>query len=116
MGQGGVRRLALVRGRRRGEMLGDDGTVYTNNPRGAQQTDRYTLRGSAADPETFEPHFTYHGFRYVQITGLTTKPGLTDVVGRQVNSALSEASTFETSSPLITKLWQNVRWTQRDNM
>ena len=98
------------------EMLSDDGTVYTDNLRGAQQTDRYTLRGSAADPETFEPHFTYHGFRYVQITGLTTKPGLTDVVGRQVNSALSEASTFETSSPLITKLWQNVRWTQRDNM
>jgi alpha-L-rhamnosidase len=98
------------------EMLNDDGTVYTDNLRGAQQTDHYTLRGSADRPETFEPHFTYHGFRYVQVTGLATKPGLTDLVGRQVNSALSEASTFETSSPLITKLWQNVRWTQRDNM
>ena len=98
------------------EMLNDDGTVYTDNLRGAQQTDRYTLRGSSAARETFEPHFTYHGFRYVQVTGLAAKPALSDLVGRQVNSALAEASTFETSSPLITKLWQNVRWTQRDNM
>ena len=98
------------------EMLGDSGTVYTDNLRGAQQTDRYTLRGSSAGPETFEPHFTYHGFRYVQVSGLTVRPQLTDLVGRQVNSALAEASTFETSSPLITKLWQNVQWTQRDNM
>jgi alpha-L-rhamnosidase len=98
------------------EMLRDSGTVYTDNLRGAQQTDRYTLRGSSMDPETFEPHFTYHGFRYVQVTGLAARPRLTDLVGRQINSALTEASTFETSSPLITKLWQNVRWTQRDNM
>ena len=98
------------------EMLRDSGTVYTDNLRGAQQTDRYTLRGTSAGPETFEPHFTYHGFRYVQVSGLTVRPQLTDLVGRQVNSALAEASTFETSSPLITKLWQNVQWTQRDNM
>lgn len=97
------------------EMLSDSGTVYTDNLRGAQQTDRYTLRGSPA-PETFEPHFTYHGFRFVQVSGLASKPRLTDLTGRQINSAMTEASTFETSSPLITKLWQNVRWTQRDNM
>ncbi|MEP6781509.1 MAG: glycoside hydrolase family 78 protein [Gemmatimonadaceae bacterium] len=99
------------------EMLDDDGTIYTDNLRGAMQTDSYTARGNAGKAdETFEPHFTYHGFRYVQVTGLRKKPLLTDLVGRQVNSALTEASTFETSSPLITKLWQNVRWTQRDNM
>jgi alpha-L-rhamnosidase len=98
------------------EMLGESGTVYTENLRGAQQTDRYTLRGSSAGPETFEPHFTYHGFRYVQVTGLPAKPRLADLVGRQVNSALDEAGTFETSSHLVTKLWQNVQWTQRDNM
>ena len=55
------------------EMLSDDGTVYTDNLRGAQQTDRYTLRGGATAPETFEPHFTYHGFRYVQVTGLAVQ-------------------------------------------
>ena len=98
------------------EMLNDSGTVYTDNLRGAEQTDRYTLRGASAGAEVFEPHFTYHGFRYVQVTGLTTPPHRTDLVGRQVNSALAEASTFQTSSPLLNKLWENVRWTQRDNM
>ena len=99
------------------EMLDDNGTIYTDNLRGAMQTDSYTSRGSAgANGETFEPHFTYHGFRYVQVTGLKHKPRLSDVVGRQVNSAIPEAGTFETSSPMLTKLWQNVRWTQRDNM
>jgi alpha-L-rhamnosidase len=98
------------------EMLADSGTVYTDNLRGAEQTDRYTLRGSSNGPETFEPHFTYHGFRYVQVSGLASKPRLEDLVGRQVNSAMAEAGTFESSSPLLTKLWQNVRWTQRDNM
>ncbi|HEY2824532.1 MAG TPA: family 78 glycoside hydrolase catalytic domain, partial [Gemmatimonadales bacterium] len=97
------------------EMLGDSGMVYTDNLRGARQTDTYTLRGSGA-AESFEPHFTYHGFRYVQVSGLTSRPRLTDVVGRQVNSGLTEAGTFATSSPLMTKLWENVRWTQRDNM
>jgi alpha-L-rhamnosidase len=96
------------------EMLGDDGTVYTDNLRGAQQTDSYILRG--AQREVLEPHFTYHGFRYAQVTGLTARPRLTDLVGRQVNSALRETGTFSSSSPLITKLWQNVVWTQRDNM
>jgi alpha-L-rhamnosidase len=97
------------------EMLGDSGTVYTDNLRGAQQTDRYTFRGSTT-PEVFEPHFTYHGFRYVQVTGMASPLRVQDLVGRQINSALAESSTFETSSPLITRLWQNVRWTQRDNM
>jgi alpha-L-rhamnosidase len=98
-----------------GEMLDDDGTVYTDNLRGATQTDRYVLRGG--DPaETFEPRFTYHGFRYVQVTGLTSAPRRDDLTGRQINSALTQAGMFASSSPLITRLWQNVWWTQRDNM
>lgn len=99
------------------EMLSDDGTVYTDNLRLAQQTDRYTLgEGTNNALHVFEPHFTYHGFRYVQVTGLSARPQLTDLVGRQVNSALNEAGTFESSSRLLTQLWQNVVWTQRDNM
>ena len=97
------------------EMLDDSGTVYTENLRGAAQTDRYTARGGTT-LEYFEPHFTYHGFRYVQVTGLAVAPRRTDLLGRQVNSALVEASTFQTSSPLLNKLWENVNWTQRDNM
>jgi alpha-L-rhamnosidase len=96
------------------EMLNEDGTVYTENLRGANQTDQFILRGSGV--ETFEPHFTYHGFRYVQVTGLSSKPQLSDLVGRQFNSDMPETSSFETSSPLLNKLWQNILWTQRDNM
>jgi alpha-L-rhamnosidase len=96
------------------EMLNEDGTVYTENLRAAQQTDQFILKGSGI--ETFEPHFTYHGFRYVQVTGLASKPQLSDLVGRQFNSDMTETSSFETSSPLLNKLWQNILWTQRDNM
>jgi alpha-L-rhamnosidase len=96
------------------EMLNDDGTVYTENLRAARQMDQFILKGSGV--ETFEPHFTYHGFRYVQVMGLSRKPQISDLIGRQFNSDMPETSSFETSSPLLNKLWQNILWTQRDNM
>lgn len=96
------------------EMLDESGMAYTDNLRGAKQTDTYTLRGGAI--ETFEPHFTYHGFRYVQVAGLKTRPQRSDLIGRQFNSAMTETGGFESSSPLLNQLWQNILWTQRDNM
>lgn len=99
---------------RHGEMLNDDGTLYTANLRGAKATDTFILRG--AGEETFEPHFTYHGFRYVEVTGLAQKPELGDLVGRVVHSSASEVGTFECSDPMLNKLWQNILWTQRGNM
>src|SRR6266571_3640538 len=59
---------------RHAEMLTDDGTIYTDNLRAAKQTDTFTFRGAGV--ETFEPHFTYHGFRFVEVTGLASKPRL----------------------------------------
>ena len=97
------------------EMLQGDGTVYTENLRAASQTDQYTFRGDPAG-EMVEPHFTYHGFRYVQVTGLPARPRTSDLVGRQINSSMREVGTFESSSRLANQLWQNVLWTQRDNM
>lgn len=99
---------------RHAEMLADDGMVYTDNLRGARQTDSYTVRGGGV--ETFEPHFTYHGFRYVEVTGLPGKPALGAVVGRVVHSAMAETGRFECSEPMLNKLWQNILWTQRGNM
>ena len=49
------------------EILNPDGTIYTANLRNADATDVYILRGG--DEETFAPHFTFHGFRYVEMTG-----------------------------------------------
>lgn len=99
---------------RHAEMLDASGMIYTDNLRGAAQTDRYTLRGSGA--ETLEPRFTYHGFRYVEVTGPIARPGLRDLVGRAVHSAVTPAGAFESSDPLLTQLWKNIIWTQRDNM
>jgi alpha-L-rhamnosidase len=99
---------------RHAEMLNDDGTIYTDNLRAAKQTDSFTLRGGGI--ETFEPHFTYHGFRYVEITGLAEGPRLDAITGRAFHSAMAETGAFECSEPMLNKLWQNILWTQRDNM
>jgi alpha-L-rhamnosidase len=99
---------------RHAEMLNPDGTIYTDNLRIAQQTDTFTLRGDGN--ETYEPHFTYHGFRYVEVTGLAGKPRIDAITGRVFHSAMAETSGFETSDPLLNKLWQNILWTQRGNM
>ncbi|HKQ09185.1 MAG TPA: glycoside hydrolase family 78 protein [Blastocatellia bacterium] len=99
---------------RHAEMLNPDGTIYTENLRGAQQADAFTLRGAAS--EAYEPHFTYHGFRYVEVTGLAAKPAIDAITGRVFHSAMAETSSFETSDPLLNKLWQNILWTQRGNM
>ena len=96
------------------EMLNDDGTVYIENLRGAQQTDKFILSGKTR--EQLEPHFTYHGFRYVEVTGLKSKPDLGLLTGQQLNSSMRETGSFESSSDLLNKLWSNVIWTQRDNM
>ena len=66
------------------ERLLPDGSIYTENLRNADATDVYTLRGGG--PETFTPHFTYHGFRYVQVSGLPGTPTLATLTGNVLNS------------------------------
>jgi alpha-L-rhamnosidase len=99
---------------RHAEALNPDGTIYTANLRGAAQTDRYTPRSDGE--ETYEPRFTYHGFRYVEVTGLSAKPGLDAIVGRVANSSATEVGSFECSEPMLNRLWQNILWTQRGNL
>jgi len=99
---------------RHGEALNLDGTLYTDNLRDAPQTDRYTFGSDRL--ETFEPHFTYHGFRYVEVSGLLTRPPLDALVGRVFNSSAPEVGQFECSSPLLNQLMSNILWTQRANL
>ena len=100
---------------RHGEVLRlDDGTVYTDNLGVDVAVDHFTLRGEGV--ETFEPHFTYHGFRFVQVTGLTHEPNLDTLTGCVVHSNPPEVGEFDCSSPMINRLWQNILWTQRANM
>jgi len=99
---------------RHAEVLNDDGTLYTANLRSAQQTDRYTPR---VDGEfVFEPHFTYHGFRFMELTGLAKPPTPDAVVARVFHSTSPIVGRFECSDPSLNRLMQNILWTQRSNM
>jgi alpha-L-rhamnosidase len=109
-------KITGVRGQRvtlrHAEMLNPDGTLYTSNLRGATATDFFTLKGG---PETLEPPFTFHGFRYVEITGLTAPPTPEMVTGIVAHSAMTPAGTFTCSSPLINQLVENITWGQKGN-
>ena len=95
-------------------MLNPDGSVYTTNLRGARATDQYTLRGDEK-PEVFEPSFTFHGFRYVEVTGFPGKPGKGAITGVVISSATEPTGTFACSSPLVNQLQHNIVWGQRGN-
>jgi len=107
---------------RHAEVLRPDGNIYTDNlrvpkgggPAGARQTDQHVLRGEGE--EVFEPHFTYHGFRYVEVRGLTEKPSLDSLVGCVIHSAARRVGRFECSNPMLNKLMEDILWTQRSNM
>jgi alpha-L-rhamnosidase len=98
---------------RHAEVLDKAGNFYTENLRKAKATARYTLKG--AGMETFEPHFTFFGFRYVAVDsypGELTADSLTGVV---VHSDMTPAGSFETSSLLINQLQHNIVWGQKGN-
>jgi len=99
---------------RHAEVLNDDTTIYTENLRHATQTDIY-IPGNEPRID-YEPRFTYHGFRYVEVTGLSQTPDLQTVIGCVVASSSPVAGHFETSDSDINKLWSNILWTQLDNM
>jgi len=101
---------------RHGEMLNPDGTLYTVNLRSAKATDKIILNGT--EEREFQPHFTYHGFQYVEVKGL--KPGINpklDMITACVIASDSRVvGAFESSDSMLNKLWDNIFWTQRDNM
>jgi alpha-L-rhamnosidase len=99
---------------RHGEMLHPDGRLMTENLRRARATDFYTLRG---DPqgETWQPRFTYHGFQYVEISGLESPPALDSVTGLVLHNDTPLTGEFACSDDLLTRFWRNTQWTQRAN-
>ncbi len=96
-----------------GEVLQPNGQLYAANMRTAGETDVYTLRGGGE--ETFVPHFTYHGYRYVEITGYPGKPSLDAVAGLVFHTAAPFTIKFETGNPTVQQLWKNILWGQRGN-
>ena len=81
--------------------------------RGAKATDRYTLGGSG--PETWEPRFTFHGFRYVDVEGWPGSITEADVVAVVTHTDMKRTGWLETSNPLLNQLHANAVWSMRDN-
>ncbi len=98
---------------RYGEMLHPDGRLMTENLRKARATDFYTLRGGAE--EVWTPRFTYHGFQYCEVSGLTERPPLEMLTGLVLHNDTALSSKFECSDPVMTQFWKNTVWTQRAN-
>ena len=93
---------------RHAETLKSDGTLYLDNIRGAKVTDTYTLKGKGT--EVYEPRFTYHGFRFVEVTGFPGKPGLGSIEGQVVHDDVETAGEFACSNPLLNRIYQNIVW------
>ncbi|MDR0686692.1 MAG: family 78 glycoside hydrolase catalytic domain [Dysgonamonadaceae bacterium] len=99
---------------RYGECLYEDGTLYTENLREAKQIDVYQPHNEKKI--VYEPRFTYHGFRYVEVDGLTKEPQKENVVGIAIASSSPIKSNFECSNKDLNKLWSNIRWTLWGNL
>jgi len=98
---------------RHAEVLDKNGNFYTANLRAAMQTIRYTTKGQGV--ETFEPHFTFQGFRYVAVAGWPGEPPLDAFTGIVVHSAIDPTGTFESSSAMLNQLQHNIIWGQKGN-
>jgi len=98
---------------RHAEMLNPDGTLYTQNLRGAPSVDHYICKGNGV--ESWQPDFAFHGFRYVEITGLTGLPGKDAVTGIVIGSDNPRTGEFACSDARINQLQSNIQWGQRGN-
>jgi len=96
------------------EILRREGIVDQSNLRRADATDTFFLRGDPSG-ETFEPSFTYHGFRYVEVTGFPGNPTPDDLEAIVVFSDCEETGTMKFDNPLLQQIWQNALWSQRSN-
>ena len=98
---------------RHAEVLDEEGMLYTDNLRGAAQINEYTWPGGFRE---LEPHFTYHGFRYVEVTGLSNRPDKDAILGRVFHSSAPDVGTFSCSNDLINRIMHCVEWVHRGNI
>ncbi|HEX5789393.1 MAG TPA: family 78 glycoside hydrolase catalytic domain, partial [Woeseiaceae bacterium] len=121
MGQNMVGRMRMtVRGPagttvtlRHAETLDKDGNFYTDNLRRAAQTVTYTLKGEGE--EVYEPHFTFQGFRFVEVSGYPGELDAADFTGVVIHSDMAPAGHFDGSNALVNQLQHNIVWGQKGN-
>ncbi|MGA7719811.1 MAG: family 78 glycoside hydrolase catalytic domain [Ignavibacteriaceae bacterium] len=95
------------------ERINKDGSIYTANLRTAESTDIYRFKGNGE--EKWEPCFTYHGFRYVELTGLSYKPRLNSLTGKVLYDEMATLGRIETSNKMLNKIYKAAYWTIRSN-
>lgn len=88
--------------------------VKKRDPAQVSQTEEYTFKGAGV--ERWHSRFTYHGFRYIEITGLPGKPAPDDIAIRYFHSDVPLVGEFECSNPLLNQIWQNGRWSYLSNL
>lgn len=97
-----------------GERVLKDGTIDQTNLFTAAATDVYILKGNGV--ESWEPRFTYHGFRYVQLEGFPGKPTLDTLTAKVVRTSVEVSGTIETSNDWINRIQKMVVWTEASNL
>jgi len=119
---------------RLGEVLNPDGTLYTENLRTAKATDHFVLAGQSTQGTgtagELIPNFTFHGFRYLEITGLPAQqarsglsgdhgasnaPAVSDVSALVLHTDFPFTAELKTGNAMVNKLWSNILWGQRSN-
>jgi len=96
-----------------GEMVNKDNSLYIDNMRSAACTDTYVMKG--VKREVWEPKFSFHGFRYVEMSGSPVAPSLNNLSGMVIGSDTTRVGHFECSSQLVNQIYSNAVWTQRAN-
>ncbi|HVH89032.1 MAG TPA: family 78 glycoside hydrolase catalytic domain [Terriglobales bacterium] len=95
------------------EVLNPDGTLYVENLRTAKATDHFILAGTGV--EEYQPHFTFHGFRYAELSGVSSKPAGDAIQAVVIHTDAPFTAELRTSSDMLNKLWSNILWGQRSN-
>jgi alpha-L-rhamnosidase len=96
------------------ELIYENGTINRENIRRAKAEDIYILKGEGK--EVWEPRFTYHGFRYVEVTGFPGTPDLNSVRGRVVHTAVEPLGSFAAAHPLLNQIQRILRWGYLTNL
>jgi alpha-L-rhamnosidase len=97
------------------EVLNEKGEFFNNIVgRNKEQTDYYVASGE--DGEIFEPTFTFHGFRYVRLSGYNSELLPKNISAIVLYSDMKQTGNFKTSDAEINQLWKNIQWSQKGNM
>lgn len=91
---------------------GNEGMIMIENIRAALAQDQYILKGG---DEVIQPRFTFHGYRYLEITGIEEAIPIGNVKGLVISSVSELSSSYKTNNPLVNRFWENITWSLRSN-